>query len=111
VAYPDAVEAPKRKLDGGFFALGLVTPLLAGALTTLPINIFGEGAPPLAWLGSVLPIGVFVAQLIAWLVGRVNGNNRLRSWGLGGVASVAMMALAGLLLFGACMLTLGASGL
>jgi hypothetical protein len=109
---PGAVADPKRKLNGGFFVLGLLTPWAVSGLTAIPLSIFGANGTAVGLAGlSLLPLIVLVAQLVAWLVGRSNGNNRLRSWGLGGMASLAVTTLAGLLFFGACMLTLNGNNM
>lgn len=93
---------PKRKLSIGFFILGFATPWVVGALTSALMGVFA-GIGVVGSFLAIAPPGVtFLAQLAAWVIGRTNGNDRLRSWGLGGVATVALLVLAVLLLFGAC---------
>jgi len=50
---------------------------------------------------------VFVAILVAFLVGRGKEDARLRSFGVGGLISYGVTVLIALLAFGTCLLTLG----
>ncbi len=104
---PEVEQPPKQKLNIGFFILGFVTPWLATAIVSVPLGTLTGSFPALGVVGGALPLAVIAAQLAAWLIGRSNGNNRLRSWGLGGVISVAVQVLAAMLFFGACMLNIG----
>lgn len=104
---PPGAAQPKQKLNVAFFILGFVTPWLAGAIVSFALGTLAGGFPALGVIGGALPLALIAAQLAAWLIGRSNGNNRLRSWGLGGVVSVAVQMLAALLFFGACLLNIG----
>lgn len=99
---PTSPEPLKRKLSTGFFILGFVTPWLVAALTGAATGLFGQMGAVSSFFAVALPGGTFLAQLAAWVIGRSNGNDRLRSWGLGGMATAVLQALAVLLLFGAC---------
>lgn len=105
VYHPAPVEVTKRRLDVVFFILGFFTPWAAGAVLSILGRFMVEAASlALNVLALGTTLGIPVAQLVAWVVGRSNGNNRLRSWGLGGMAAVAFWLLAALLLFGSCLL-------
>jgi len=111
-AMPTPPDAPKPKLDVGFFILGFVTPWVVGGLGGLLLS--GVASLGLAFVGTLGPlffVAIFIGQIAAWLIGRTNGNNRLRSWGVGGVVAVMVMALAAMLFFGACLISLNNSGL
>jgi hypothetical protein len=104
---PGEAAPSKQRLNIGFFILGFVTPWLATAIVSVPLGALTGSFPALGVVGGALPLAVIAAQLAAWLIGRSNGNNRLRSWGLGGVISVAVQVLAAMLFFGACLLNIG----
>jgi len=107
-------DAPKQKpkLDVGFFILGFLTPLVVGVLGGLLMTgVASLGLTFMASLGPRFLVAIFVGQIAGWLTGRTNGNNRLRSWGLGGVVAVMAMALAAMLFFGACLISLGNGGM
>lgn len=112
----------KRKIDVGMFLLGLATPFLVLAIVSaiatgvsdlLYGGTTGEPTPFVAGIGvvvgflpMVLMLGTFVGSLISLIVGRSKGNNRLRSFGLGGIWAFGGMLLLGLLAFGACFIAL-----
>jgi hypothetical protein len=105
-------EPAKRKLATGWFALGFFVPLVAYAVSFM-LLLGGISSGGGSWLGYGLPalnVAVFLAAAAAWLVGRAKGNNALRSLGLGALASYAVTALLGMLLFGACMVAYNGGG-
>lgn len=110
VAGPPPGE-PKPKLDWAFFALGFVTPWLVGLLITAPGILGFAAGPVLASFGGLLIFGMIAGQFAAWIIGRKNGNNRLRSWGLGGLAAFLVQLAAVLLFFGACLIAFQTGGL
>jgi len=116
---PEPSETPsKPKLHWGFAALGFFTPwllsALAGAAFGALATVMAESSLPfgiLSQIPAVIGLLVFIGMLVAWQAGRGRGDNRLRSFGLGGVVSYAVILLLGLLAFGACFLLLGTGGL
>lgn len=96
----------KPALDKGFAAMGCVTPIVVGAL----IGFLGQAlsdvsydaANVLSVLTGGLQLGFLVAAVACWLIGRQNGNNRLRSFGIGALMYYVGGMLLFLLLFGAC---------
>jgi uncharacterized BrkB/YihY/UPF0761 family membrane protein len=107
----------KPKTDGLFLALGLMAPIILMTVAGMLIPILGTIADT---VGSgldqflyMIPMGLepllFVAVLVSFIVGKANGNVRLKSFGLGGLVAYAAGALLLLLVFGSC-LVLGAGG-
>lgn len=107
----------KRKVHGGYFTLGFLTPIavggimVGGAALLSMTNLGGPGAAILGIGGQALGAAVIVGMVVAMVVGTSKGNDRLRSYGLGGLVAYAAAALLSLLVFGACLVTLGGSSL
>lgn len=101
----------KRKLDWPFAILGFLTPWLVGGLQVivsamLPGMDSGTAASIIAGIAGIGSMLVVVVMIVALIVGRIKDMNRLRSFGIGGLASYGVIMLVGLLAFGACMITL-----
>lgn len=96
----------------GFLVLGLVLPcalnvipaLLGSALSSLDPS--GVVLPVIGGFTAFLPPLTVVAVIVAFFLGRSRGDNRLRSFGLGGLISIAVGALLLLLAFGTCLVGL-----
>ena len=103
-------EPKKQKMDGGFGLLGFFTPWVANALIwwvfTAAADALSNHPRILAYSPVVLEVAVFAGLLVAFVWGRRNGDNRLRSFGLGGLIAYASAILIGLLAFGACFVLL-----
>lgn len=104
-AEPDPSKPPKAKLHWGYALLGFVTPWI--------LNYVGGVLMADTWLASsfsalyaVSELGIIAGVVAAYLIGRSRGNNRLRSFGIGGLTSYVVSVLLGLLLVGACFLSL-----
>jgi hypothetical protein len=122
---PDAISGPpapgdvpgrhKQKVHKGYAVLGFFTPWLVSAVFGFASSVFSNfydlfnGLLPVI-SASALGIGVFVGMLLAFLIGRRRGDNRLRSFGLGGLIAYAATVLFSLLAFGACFVLLGQVG-
>ncbi len=110
---PVPVEKPKLKTHAGYLVAGLLAPLalslLTGAIGLLLSNIADAVLSPVVGvLGLGEPI-LFAGILVAFLVGKQNGNVKLMSFGKGGLIAYAVTLLLGLLAFGSCMV-LGVAG-
>lgn len=107
---PSQPNAEKRPVHPGFLILGLVTPWLASALIGAVVNALSLTdfpAPGPGVLGAVLSLVVLVGIIVAFVRGRTTGNDKLRSFGLGGLISYAATILVSLLAFGACFVLAG----
>lgn len=93
----------------GFAAAGALSLGIAigagvvGNTTDVALSIIGP-------IASLVELAVFVGIIVAWILGRRNGNNRLRSFGIGGLIAYTSMMLYGLLAVGACFVSLGMGG-
>lgn len=95
-----------RELDWRYALLGFFTPWAAGVLQGMllgAMSMIDSSGMMSVWAAGVLSIGVFAGILVAFIMGRVRKMNRLRSFGIGGLASYVFTMLAGLLAFGACL--------
>lgn len=109
---PSASPGPKQPLDPAFVALGFFTPWLASILAGFLANALSMLDLPafvLTAIGALVPLIAVVGIVVAFIRGRATGDKRLRSFGLGGLISIAATTLLSLLAFGACFLT-GAFG-
>jgi len=99
-------DPKKQKIDGPFALLGFFTPWVANALIwwvfTVAADALSNHPRILAYSPVVLEIAVFGGMLLAFVWGRSKGDNRLRSFGLGGLIAYVSAILIGLLAFGAC---------
>lgn len=118
-APPAQPPAGKPKVRWGFFALGFITPSAVYMLVASIVSTINDATDTAAGLpGSLVAVvlslatlGVAVGMIAAFVVGNRRENPRLRSFGLGGLISYAVTMLISLLAFGACLLTLGGTGL
>jgi len=102
----------KPKLHWGFALLGFVaTGVLSVGIAygaaavdslTAPEAVSSATGP----ITLLLEVAVFAGMVIAWIVGR-GRDNRLRSFGIGGLLTYLVVVLISLLAAGACFLTLG----
>lgn len=110
-AGPAPVQPPKRKLDPLFFILGLMAPWvlnsLAGGIGAGLLSVVGPdgfaGGVTFYALSVLLPLLILIGCLVLFIVGCTRGNERLRSFGLGGLIAYAATLLLGLLAFGSCL--------
>lgn len=114
---PEMPEPPRKPtLQWGFALLGFVATGVLSLGITFGASVVGSSiASDLALnlLGPIallLELAVFVGMLIAWIVGRSKGNNRLRSFGIGGLVMFLAAMLFSLLAVGACFVSLGTGG-
>jgi hypothetical protein len=105
----------KRKLDWPFAVLGFFTPWVATLAIGLGFNAATDALsnhPRIMGYGpGAVEVAVFAGLLVAFVMGRRNGDNRLRSFGLGGLICYVAAVLLGLLVFGACFVILSGPGL
>lgn len=102
----------KRRWNWSWFGLGFATSTVLGVLGWLALSMGGSGGVA-DFFSSAAPFlysGVFIVMLVLVLVGLVRGNDALRSFGVGGLIPYAVVLLGGLLLFGACLVSLGNYG-
>jgi hypothetical protein len=98
----------RQPLNPGLLILGLVTPWVLSALGGVLVNALamaGLPTPGLSIIGGIVPLGVLGGMIAAFVRGRATGNSGLRSFGLGGIISLAATMLLSLLAFGACFVT------
>lgn len=113
---PSVPQGPheKQPLDVKFTVLGFFTPLfvsaLAGALGTALSYVDDTGLVSAAASGF-LTIVTIAGLVVAFIKGRTTGDNRLRSFGFGGLISLAVVTLLSLLAFGACFVILSSAGI
>jgi hypothetical protein len=101
---PSWPPTPKRRLVWWAAALGFITPIV-GVVLAMVVSSFGP--VPAVILGYGSPAIV----LVAFVVGVAKPNDALRSFGVGGLVAYGVVMLVGLLLFGACVVTLGSQGI
>ena len=111
---PPGPPRRKRKLAGGWFFLGLLTPvfgiLLAGALLWA-LSLTPDGGGTIATVGAgLLLLAPIVIVLLAFFIGLGKRDDKIRSYGLGGLVFYGAAMLMSLLLFGACWVSLGGLG-
>lgn len=116
---PEQASAPegshaKQPLDVKFTVLGFFTPwfvsALGAALGAALSYVDDTGLVATATSGF-LTIVTIAGLAIAFVKGRTTGDNRLRSFGLGGLISLAVVTLLSLLAFGACFVILSSAGI
>ena len=99
-------EPKRRRMDPGFALLGFFTPWVANALIlwvlTAAADALSNHPRIQAYSPGVLEVAIVGGMWVAWVWGRRNGNNKLRSFGLGGLIAYAVAILLSLLVFGAC---------
>jgi hypothetical protein len=106
----------KPKLHWGFALLGLAaTGLLSWGIAIGASAIGSTLASDTAYnvIGPVavlLEVALFAGMMFAWIRGRRHDENRLRSFGLGGLIAYLAMMLLSLLAVGACFVSLGTGG-
>jgi hypothetical protein len=116
-AVPVTPTSAKRKLDVLFVLLGFFTPMVvnfvAGGLLAAVGSVLSDTDPGPVILGgfAAVPLLLLSAFLVLFLVGRSRNNERMRSFGLGGLLSYAVGALLTLLVWGTCFLGAGMAGL
>jgi hypothetical protein len=101
---PSSPKPPKQKLQWGFALLGFATPWVVSFAGGWLLSVVDDGSYTLV-AGILLGLIVFGLMLAAWIVGRRNGDNRLRSFGIGGAVAYIATVLFSLLAVGACFLT------
>lgn len=108
-------EPKKLQLHGGFWALGFVMPWFVTWVFASLSETIAEALPNHPRLVAASPVALQVAVLavlvIAFVWGRRTGDNRLRSFGLGGLTCYVVTVLLGLLVFGACFVLLSGTQL
>lgn len=103
-------EGNKQKADWTFSVLGFFTPWVANIVLWM---VFAAAADALsnhprilAYSPVLLEVVVFAGMLVAFVWGRRSGNNKLRSFGFGGLIAYVSAVLLSLLAFGACFVIL-----
>ena len=86
----------------GSWAIGIAASYLASATDT-PASFVG-------WIAFALEVALFVGMVVAWVRGRRNDLNGLRSFGIGGLMAYVATVLLSLLAVGACFISLGNGG-
>lgn len=106
------VVSAKPRADALFFTIGFVAalvflPIAAGALgSLLSLNVNLSGGVALA-LESVLVLVVIAAFAALMVAGRKRDNNRLRSFGKGGLWAAIAVPLVMLAAVGSCLVLVG----
>jgi hypothetical protein len=107
---PAPPRPPKQKLHWGFALLGFVTPWPVVIAAAWGFSLIDDGSSALP---GALAVGLIAFWLLvaAWISGRRSGNNRLRSYGIGGLVAYIATVLLSLLAVGACFISLGKGSL
>lgn len=97
------VKPPRPKIDWVWFSIGFFGPVFIGfALGALTAVL-----PIVTALTSFVSLGILIAGFVLWIYGRNNGDNRMRSLGLGILWLNLVGLLVALLIFGSCLLLVG----
>ena len=108
-------KPPKPKLHWGFAVLGFVVAGVAswgmGAAATALLGYTSWSVGLVGPIAIILEFALFAGMVIAAVEGRRNGNNSLRSFGIGGLVAYMATVLVSLLAVGACFVSIAGSGL
>jgi hypothetical protein len=102
----------KPKLHWGFALLGFAaTGVLSVGITygAAAVGSLSASTVALSIIGPItglLEVAIFAGMVIAWVIGR-DRDNRLRSFGIGGLLTYLVVVLVSLLAVGACFVSLG----
>lgn len=101
---PPMPPAPKPRIDVLFLVLGILTPYaIVGVALGLGALFNDQGGVSIAIVTFALQ-GLFFVFLGLWIWGKSKALNRLRSYGVGGMWSYAVVPLLMLVLFGTCLM-------
>ena len=115
----DTPEASKPKTNLLFFILGIIAPFVVYGITNYLLlyftNLYGDTGSyssgfSLLSIFTYAPYLLFFLFLFLFSWGKKTQNVKLWSFGKGALIVYAVMLIGGLLLFGACFLTLGGYG-
>jgi hypothetical protein len=98
-------DTPRRA--PGFFVLGFLTPFVLSAI----VSPLGSYSDLFSAVAPVLGVALFIVFAVLVIVGRGRGDARIVSFGKGGLWAYAFVMLAGLLIFGSCLVILRGSNL